>query len=263
MTLERLRDVAAAPPRLYLGRVIHRRLRPAANRFSYRVFYLGVPLSRVEALENRWFSVNRANLFSLRFADYGAQDGSHPLAWIRGLLADAGIDRADGEIWLQTFPRVLGYVFNPVSFWYCEDREGGVRAILCEVNNTFGERHRYLLAHADGRPIRRGETLGARKVFHVSPFNPVSGEYRFRFEMPGERSLARIDYCDADGDILHTSISGTAVPYSSAALLRAFFGYPWMTVGVIARIHWQALRLLGKRVPFFSKPVPPGDYVTR
>jgi DUF1365 family protein len=253
----------AAEPRLYHGQVMHRRLRPAANRFAYRVFFLGVPLSRMESIENRWCSLNRANLFSLRYADHGAQDGSHPLPWIRGLLAEAGVRGADGEIWLQTFPRVLGYVFNPVSFWYCEARDGSLRAILCEVNNTFGERHRYLLAHEDGRAIRRGETLTATKVFHVSPFNPVSGGYRFRFEPPGERSLARIDYHDADGDVLHTSISGRAAPYTTGALLRAFFAYPWMTVGVFARIHWQALRLWWKRVPFFSKPLPPAEQVTR
>jgi hypothetical protein len=250
-------------PRLYLGRVMHRRLRPAANRFDYGVFFLAVPLSRPESIENRWCSLNRGNLFSLRFADYGARDGSHPLPWIRGLLDEAGIAGADGEVWLQTFPRVLGYVFNPVSFWYCEARDGSLRAIVCEVNNTFGERHRYLLAHVDGRPIRRGETLAARKVFHVSPFNPVAGDYRFRFEVPGARSLARIDYHDGEGDILHTSISGTAVPYTAGALLRAFFAYPLMTVGVIGRIHWQALRLWAKRVPFFAKPVPPVEQVTR
>jgi DUF1365 family protein len=253
----------APQARLYLGRVMHRRLRPAANRFAYRVFYLAVPLSRMESVENRWCALNRANVFSLRFADYGAQDGSHPLPWIRRLLAEAGVAGADGEVWLQTFPRVLGYVFNPVSFWYCEGRDGSLRAILCEVNNTFGERHRYLLAHPDGRPIRRGETLAARKVFHVSPFNPVAGGYRFRFEAPGDRSLARIEYHDAGGDVLHTSISGTAVPYTAAALARAFLAYPFMTVGVIARIHWQALRLLAKRVPFFSKPLPPVEQVTR
>jgi hypothetical protein len=254
---------APPAPRLYLGRVMHRRLRPAANRFTYGVFYLAVPLSRPESVENRWCSLNRGNLFSLRYADHGAQDGSHPLPWIRRILDEAGVQGADGEVWLQAFPRVLGYVFNPVSFWYCEGRDGSLRAILCEVNNTFGERHRYLLAHADGRPIRRGETLAARKVFHVSPFNPVAGAYRFRFEPPGERSLARIDYHDADGDVLHTSVSGTAVPYSAAALLRAFLAYPWMTVGVVARIHWQALRLWAKRVPFFSKPIPPVEQVTR
>jgi hypothetical protein len=252
-----------ASARLYLGRVMHRRLRPEANRFEYGVFYLAVPLSNPESIENRWCAVNRTNVFSLRFADYGAMDGSHPLPWIRGLLADAGLDAADGEVWLQTFPRVLGYVFNPVSFWFCEDRETRLRAVLCEVNNTFGERHRYLLAHPDGRPIGQGETLAARKAFHVSPFNPVAGSYRFRFAAPAERSLARIEYHDGDGDILHTSVSGAAVPYSAAALAHAFFAYPWMTLGVIARIHWQAVRLWGKRVPYFSKPLPPVEQVSR
>jgi hypothetical protein len=254
---------AVPTPRFFFGTVMHERLRPARNRFVYPVFFLSVPLSRIEGLENRWLSVNRPNVFGFRFADHGAQDGSHPLPWIRALLADAGLAVADGEVWLQTFPRVLGYVFNPVSFWFCEDRAGALRAVLCEVNNTFGERHRYLLAHPDARPIASGETLGARKRFHVSPFNEVRGEYRFRFHVGGEHALARIDYLDASGDILHTSVSGSAAPYSAATLARAFFGHPWMTVGVIARIHWQALKLAWKRVPFVSKPLPPTDHVTR
>jgi len=253
----------ATAPQLYLGRVMHRRLRPAANRFVYRVFFLAIPLARVESLDNRWFGVNRPNLFSFRFADYGARDGSHPLDWIRGLLAREGLAAADGEVWLQTFPRVLGYVFNPVSFWFCHDRDGRLRAILAEVANTFGERHGYLLAHPDARPILPEDTLAARKHFHVSPFCPVAGGYRFRFVRREGRALARIDYHDDAGDLLHTSISGEAVPYSAAALLRAFASHPWMTAAVIARIHWQAAKLWAKRVPFFAKPAPPGAGVSR
>jgi DUF1365 family protein len=256
--------VTAAPlPRLYLGRVLHRRLRPAQNRFAYPVFFLSIPLSNVAALANRWFGVNRPGLFSFRFADHGARDGSHPLEWVRTMLAGAGLAAADGEVWLQTFPRVLGYVFNPVSFWFCHDRAGALRAVVCEVNNTFRERHCYLLAHADARPIAPGEALSARKVFHVSPFCRVEGEYRFRFVAGGERALARIDYLDAAGDLLHTSLSGRAVPYSARASLGAFCAHPWMTLGVVARIHWQAFRLWAKRVPFITKPVPPMEEVTR
>jgi DUF1365 family protein len=256
--------VTAAPlPRLYLGRVLHRRLRPAQNRFAYPVFFLSIPLSNVAALANRWFGVNRPGLFSFRFADHGARDGSHPLEWVRTMLAGAGLAAADGEVWLQTFPRVLGYVFNPVSFWFCHDRAGALRAVVCEVNNTFGERHCYLLAHPDGRPIRAGEELSARKAFHVSPFFPVAGGYRFRFGAGERRSLARIDYHDDAGALLHTSVSGEAVPYTPQALLAAFFSHPWMTVGVIARIHWQALRLWLKRVPVFPKPAPPAEAVSR
>lgn len=254
---------AAPAPRIYFGRVMHRRLRPVAHRFEYPVFHLLVPLSRVVDLESPLFGVNRRGLFSFHFSDYGAGDGRHPLAWVRETLAREGLAAADGEVWLQTFPRILGYLFNPVSFFFCHDRDGGLRAVLCEVNNTFGERHQYLLAHADGRPIRPNEILRARKRFHVSPFFRVEGGYRFRFLPPGQWSLAWIDYHDAHGDLLHTSICGAAAPFGTGTLLRAFARYPWMTLGVMLRIHVQALRLWGKRVPFFRKPEPPAEALTR
>jgi hypothetical protein len=242
---------------------MHRRLRPTQNRFVYPVFFLAIPLSNVAALANRWMGVNRRGLLSFHFADHGACDGSHPLDWVRGLLAREGLAAADGEVWLQAFPRVLGYVFNPVSFWFCHDRFGALRAIVCEVRNTFGERHCYLLAHPDARPIRDREALAARKVFHVSPFFPVAGGYRFRFSGHARRALARIDYHDDAGDLLRTSVSGESVPYTPRALGAAFFAHPWMTAGVIARIHWQAMRLWLKRVPFFSKPAAPTEPITR
>ena len=250
--------------KIVFGSVMHRRLRPVGHRFVYPVFSLLLPLDRLEQAEAPFFSVNRSNLFSFRHADHGARDGSHPLPWIRALLAREGVP-ADGEIWLQCFPRMLGYVFNPVSFWYCHDRSGALVAVLAEVNNTFGERHNYLVAHADGRPIHDGETLEARKVFHVSPFMAVAGHYRFRFRarLDDARRLARVDLANAAGDLLHTSISGRAAPLTAARLARAFFGYPWMTLGVMARIHWQALRLWLKRVPFFRKPEPPLEETTR
>lgn len=146
-------------------------------------------------------------------------------------------------------------------------------AILAEVNNTFGERHNYLLAHQDGRPIGDGEVIERQKVFHVSPFMAVSGYYRFRFFVKdrsdhsssevGSWRMACIDHGDAAGDLLHTALSGTAAPLGSTSLLKAFFGYPLLTLGVVVRIHWQALRLWLKRVPFFTKPEPPLEETTR
>jgi uncharacterized protein len=251
-------------PGIVFGEVMHRRLRPAEHRFTYPVYFLRLPLSQLLQRERGWgglLSINRWNLLSLHYADHG--DGGDPLAWIRGLLAREGIFTADGEVVLQTFPRVLGYVFNPVSFWFCHDRAGALRAVLAEVNNTFGERHSYLLAHPDQRPVADGEPLEARKAFHVSPFCRVRGGYRFRFLQRGDRTLARIDYADEQGDLLHTSVSGRTQTLSAASLARAFFGYPLMTLGVVARIHYQALMLWAKRVPFFSKPVPPVEEVTR
>ena len=127
---------------LFFGKVVHRRLRPAAHQFVYPVYFCLLPLSSLERLGNALFSVNRFNLFSFHYADHGARDGSHPLAWIRALLNENEIV-ADGEISLQCFPRVLGFVFNPVSFWYCHNNTGELVAVLAEVNNTFGERHNY------------------------------------------------------------------------------------------------------------------------
>jgi DUF1365 family protein len=206
----------------------------------------------------------------MSFYDRDHGDGKTPLLqWIDQLLKSEQVEDADGEIWLQTFPRVLGYVFNPVSFWYCHRRNGELRAIVCEVNNTFGERHCYLLDTGDMMPW--GVSLTAKKVFHVSPFCAVEGSYRFRFMRTTqtidnrniERIVARIDYDDNEGPLLLTSVSGVLSPLSNGSATEAFLRHPLMTIGVIARIHWQALRLFIKRVPFFSKPLPPSSSLSR
>lgn len=256
-------------PCLSVGRVRHVRLRPVRHAFAYAVYQLRLPLRTLAArpFGNAVLAHNRFNLFAFHDADHG--DGTTPpLAWIDALLQREGIDDAAGEIWLQTFPRVLGYVFNPVSFWFCERGDGALRAVVCEVNNTFGERHCYLLANADGTPLRRGEELAARKVFHVSPFCRVEGRYRFRFEQDAladgaTRHRARIDYDDRDGPLLLTAIDGSTRALTTAALLAVFVRMPLMTLAVQLRIHWQALRLWLRRVPFFPKPVPPSNEVSR
>lgn len=250
-------------PLLFFGRVMHARLRPARNVFSYRVFFVRFPVSSPAALRRTLLSVDRFNLFSIHLRDHGPRDGGPLEPWIRALLAREGIRQADGEIWLQCFPRVLGYVFNPVSFWLCMDRAGALRAVLCEVSNTFGETHNYLLAHADERPIEPGDTLVARKVFHVSPFCAVDGGYRFQFGIAPASTLMRIDHDDRDGRLLLTSISGRGDALTTGGLLRAFVAFPALTFVIIGRIHWQALRLWWKGVPFFSKPVPPTRETTR
>jgi hypothetical protein len=253
----------AAVPALFFGDVMHARLRPRRNRFRYGVFFLRLRIDEPLGLRRALLSVNRFNLFSFYLRDHGPRDGSALELWIRALLAREGVRTADGEIWLQAFPRVLGYVFNPVSFWLCHDRAGALRAVVCEVNNTFGEHHNYLLAHPDERPIGPGDWLTARKVFHVSPFCEVSGGYRFRFELAPDVASIRIDFHDGDGPLLVTAVRGRAAALNGRSLLRAFVFYPWMTLGVILRIHWQALRLWRKGVPFFSKPLPPAQETTR
>jgi len=253
----------AGAPAIYFGTVMHRRLRPREHSFRYPVYFLRVPVDGIDSLRRPLFSVDRFNVFSFHRKDHGPRDGSDLGPWIRDLLASEGLGGVVKHVELQAYPRVLGYVFNPVSFWYCRDDAGALRAVLCEVHNTFGESHNYLVAHQDGRPLTQSDTLTARKVFHVSPFFPIAGEYRFRFHDGGKRTVARIDYGDADGPLLLTAVTGMGEPLTSGRLAYAFFRYPWFTLGVIARIHYQALQLWLKRTPFFSKPTPPTQELTR
>lgn len=235
-------------PQLFLGHVMHRRLRPVVNAFVYPVFYVQLPVRNLAAGNCGIFGVDRSNLLSFRSRDHGARDGSPLLPWIQALLREHGL-ADDGEIILQTFPRVCGLLFNPVSFWFCHNRAGELIAVLAEVNNTFGGHHNYLL-HRAGAALRDGEELRADKLFHVSPFNEIEGGYRFRFHLARPIPLARIDYDDADGELLLTAISGKAQAWTARALLGAFLRMPLLTAGVVFRIHWQALKLWLKGVPF-------------
>jgi uncharacterized protein len=244
---------------LATGTVRHLRLRPAHHGFDYRTYFLLLPLRRLREQPDAALARNRFGLIAFHDRDHG--DGrADCLTWLDEQLAAQGIRDADGEVWLQTYPRVLGYVFKPVSFWYCHRQDGSLAAIVAEVNNTFGERHCYLLA---GNDVGFGRELRARKVFHVSPFCHVEGQYRFRFARTDTRVVARIEHDDASGLLLITSVSGELAPATAARQWRAFFGQPLMTLFVMARIHWQALRLFAKRVPFVPKPQVPDQALTR
>jgi DUF1365 family protein len=241
------------------GVVRHRRLRPAGHAFEYPTYFLMLPLRSLREQTVPALARNRFGLLSFHDRDHGDGRGD-VLAWLDQLLGSEGIDDADGEVWLHTYPRVLGYVFKPVSFWYCERRDGTLTAVVVEVNNTFGERHCYLLA---GPELAFGREMQARKVFHVSPFCAVQGRYRFRFMRTAQRTVARVDHDDEIGPLLQTSVSGHLQPLTPSSMRGAFFGTPLMTLGVMVRIHWHALRLWLKRVPFFSKPAPPQAFITR
>ncbi len=258
--------VGAAQPAIVEGEVMHRRARPAQHAFTYPAFCLRLPLSRLSSLPRQGIAWNRRGLVSFHDRDHGPRNGAPLESWMRDLLAHEGIV-ADGEIVLHAFPRMLGYVFNPVSFWVCHAIDGGIAAVLAEVNNTFGETHHYLLAHPHGEPLRSGETLTARKVFHVSPFCDVTGHYAFRFHFGDDRWLARIDYFDGKGDgdsaVLETHVSGRVQALTSTRARGLLWRYRWFTLAVVARIHWHAARLWLKRVPFFTKPAPPRTSLTR
>lgn len=254
-------------PQIGFGHVWHQRLRPTLHAFRYGSYFFMLPLRSLRERPHASLVRNRLAWLSFHDADHG-DGGPDALAWFEGLLAQEGITQADGEIWLQTYPRVLGHAFKPVSFWYAHRADGELVAVLAEVNNTFGERHGYLLS---GPSLGWGRDLHADKVFHVSPFCSTQGQYRFRFTRAasarGEPQAVlqdvRVDLLDADGPLLQTRLSGQLVPLDAASMRRAFFGTPLMTLGVVLRIHWHALRLWLKRVPFFHKPAAPERFVTR
>ena len=241
------------------GQVRHTRLRPVRNAFAYPTYFLMLPLRSMHRQGSADLAHNRRGALSFFDRDHG-DGGDNALDWLDGLLRSEGITDATGEAWLHCYPRVLGYTFKPVSFWYCHREDGSLGAIVVEVNNTFGERHCYLL----GAPAY-GAELTAAKAFHVSPFCQVEGGYRFRFLVTDgrRRTVVRIDYDDAEGALLQTSVSGTLEPATPQSLRKALWRHPAMTMGVIARIHWQALRLWAKRVRFIGKPAAPDLFVTR
>jgi uncharacterized protein len=257
---------------LGIGTVRHARLRPVRHAFSYPTTFLMLPLRalRSAAWKGEALAHNRLALYAFHDADHG--DGrTDAVSWLDELLLGEGIRDATGELWLHCYPRVLGYVFKPVSLWYAHRDDGSLAAIVAEVNNTFGERHCYLL----NRDVGYGRELQADKVFHVSPFCSVEGRYRFRFMRtePGKprsgparllpRTVVRIDHDNAEGPLLQTSVSGELHAATAANLQRAFWASPAMTLAIVARIHWQALQLWLKRVPFFRKPEPPRHFITR
>lgn len=243
-------------------RIFHARVRPKKNAFAYNLCYVMISGDAFcKGRKSTLFSVDRANVFSLRSKDYG--DGrTEPTRWIRDTLRRFQIYAADGRIVLLTLPRIFGYAFNPVSFWFCHDRDHGLRAVVAEVNNTFGERHFYLCCHPDQRAIGCRDRLKVRKVFHVSPFLDVSGEYDFGFDCKAPGISVNINLVDENGIALATSMSGAPQPLSSLRLLASLALFPLQMVKVIGLIHWQALKLYLKGVPHHPKPAPPAATVS-
>ncbi|VWC78478.1 hypothetical protein BLA18112_02473 [Burkholderia lata] len=236
--------------RLLVGHVVHERLRPVRHAFRYALLQVACDVGRLETSSPAWFGVDRWRPLGIAARDYGPGDGSPLAPWMRARLAEAGIP-ADGEIWLQTIPRLFGYAFNPVSFWYCHDREGRLRALYADVRNTFGARHGYLLSAPGHAPIDGAARLTCRKTFHVSPFCLVTGEYRFRVVRDRGRWIVGIDYGDEDGLLLRTTIAMRELREPRA--WWRFVRHPLDAVGTLWRIYWQALRLARKRVPFHGR----------
>lgn len=234
---------------LYLGRVMHHRLAPRRHRFDYGAFAMLVDLDELPALDRSLplFGHNRRAPVAFHDRDHGPGDGSDLRAWIEGHMRAHGLSVPGGPIRILCLPRILGYVFNPLSVWFCHDREGELRHVLYEVCNTFGERRSYLLPvgdTADGT-LRQG----CAKAFHVSPFLPVAGEYRFRLRPPDERLMLQIRHV-IDGETRLVAVqTGERRPLDPRGLAAVLLRFPFMTLKVVAAIHLEALRLWLKKVP--------------
>ncbi len=243
------------------GQTYHGRRGETKNAFRYSIDY--VLLDAEAAVDGPGlFSRNRRNLTSLHDIDHGGSphDGKGAV-WVRDVLTAHGID-LPGRIDLLAQPRVLGHVFNPVSFWLCHDRDGVLRAVIAEVSNTFGDRHSYLCHHPDLREITKAETMQATKLLHVSPFQPVEGGYTFRFDITPDKIGIWIDYSRGNGGLIAT-LTGDRKPLTNAGILRAVLRRPFGSRRVLALIHWQALKLWWKGATFRSRPLPPVDEVSR
>ena len=235
--------------------VMHKRTLPRVHAFNYRVYYLALPIEHLEQAKHGILSFDRFNLLSFYQRDHGERTGGNVAQWARGLLQQFELNDGVTHLVLLTLPRTLGYVFNPVSFWLGFNGQGELLAAIAEVNNTFKETHSYVLAKADGSPIGSDDWLITSKDFHVSPFLPVEGSYQFRFAVREQKLGVWIDHYNADGELtLLTSLVGKMEPLTRRALWKAFFAIPLVTIKVIGLIHFEALRLIGKKIPYLNKP---------
>lgn len=246
---------------IYRGVVMHRRLRPRAHKLRYSIFNILFDLDELAALDSRLilFSRNRFNFFSFYDRDHG--DGERPLReHVEGVLEAHGLGIHGGPIRLLCLPRILGFVFNPLSIYFCFRRSGELTAILYEVNNTFGERHWYVA----GVTGTGGTTVAqaSAKRFHVSPFLPLDLQYRFRIAAPAETVGVSVHVHDRAGLLVAASLSAHRMELTNGALSKTLVAYPLLTLKVVAGIHWEALKLWLKGTKVHAKPLPPARQVT-
>lgn len=230
---------------IYAGDVHHARFKPRRHRLHYRVFSLLLDLDEIPLLANRLFAHNRFAIFSFQDRDHGDGRTGTLRPWVEARLIEAGLPEAAHRVEILCYPRLFGYVFNPLTEYFCYDRSGTLRAVLHEVCNTYGERLVYVIrAEAEGGRIRHV----APKLHFVSPFVPMECRYDFDIVPPGDRIRIGIAESDPEGPLLTASFSGTRQAFTEANLLRLLLAYPLMTLKITAAIHWEALHLLLKGI---------------
>lgn len=247
---------------IYAGDVVHARHRPRRHRLHYRVFSLLLDLDELPALArgSRLLGHNRAAIFSFWDKDHGDGGTGTLRPWVEARLREAGLDLFRPRIAVLCYPRIFGYVFNPLTLYFCADGSGTLRAVLYEVCNTYGERHTYVIAAGEGRAATLSQR--APKLHFVSPFVPMECTYDFLIKPPADRVLVRIDESDAEGKLLQASFSGKRRDLTDRTLLALLFAYPLMTLKVTAAIHWEAAKLILKGLPLFHHRKAPRHVVS-
>ena len=250
---------------LYAGVVHHRRFGEKTHKLRYRMFMALLDLDELDTLDRdvRLFSRNRFNLFSFHDRDHlpkAAAPGLTIRSMVEGHLISAGFVPDGGAIRLLSLPRLLGYAFNPLSVYFCYDKTGALIAILYEVTNTFRQRHIYVIPV---EPVAQGPIhQRCDKIFYVSPFLDMDMTYDFKIVPPAERIAVAVEGTKNGERVITASFAGRYRPFTNAALLRAFFGHPLLSLVVVAGIHWEALKLWSKGVALRARPAPPAHPVT-
>ncbi len=243
------------------GQTYHGRKGAIANAFRYSVDYVLLD-AEAELRTPRLFRRNGRGLTALDDLDHGgAPRAGRGAAWVRDVLQSHQVTGV-AQIELLAQPKVLGHVFNPVSFWLCRRADKALVAVIAEVTNTFGDRHSYLIHHPDQRPIKAEDQLHAQKIMHVSPFQPVEGGYEFRFDITDDRIGIWIDYSRGQGGVIAT-LTGRRCPLSNRSIIGAVLRRPFGSRRVLALIHWQALKLWLKSAVYRPRPAPPSNEVSR
>ena len=247
---------------LYQTHIFHRRRRPKKHKLKYGAFYLLLELDELDRMHRQlnWFSYNSFNLFSFQDRDHGPGTNEPLRPWIEHHLKQADIDPEGGCIKVLCLPRSLGYVFSPITVYYCYDRDGQLQALMYEVSNTFGQRHSYLFPIDEASDGLLQHSCAKR--FFVSPFIEVTGRYKFSIKNPGNELYLHIRQTDDEGPLLDAWVNGTKSHISDRNLLLCLARYPLLTLKVIGGIHWEALQIWLKGIGLVKRPVPPIEPVT-
>ena len=246
---------------IYSGNVVHKRFKPKIHFFKYKVFSLLIDLSELELLDKnlKIFSYNKFNIVSFYDSDHGARDGSSIKKWVIDNLKKNNIDNENIQIKLLCYPRIFGYVFNPLSVFYIYDNNSNLISVLYEVKNTFGEQHTYIFkTDIDQNLIQHT----CKKKFHVSPFIEMDCTYFFRLLKPGKKISVIIDQNDKDGKILYASQDGVRSEMTNGNFIKSYLKHPLMTFKIILAIHFEAFKLWSKGIKFIKKTLKIKNNIT-